>query len=43
METLLLNKDEVGSLIDLDLIQAAVEDGYRHFNSGEVVQPHYMA
>ena len=43
METLLLNKDEVGSLIDLDLIQAAVEDGYRHFNSGEVVQPPFMA
>lgn len=43
METLLLNKDEVGSLIDLDAVLAAVEDGYRSFNSGLVVQPHFMA
>ena len=43
METLLLNKDEVGSLIDLDKVQAAVEDGYRSFNSGMVEQPPFMA
>lgn len=43
METLLLNKEEVGSLIDLDAILAAVEDGYRSFNSGLVVQPNFMA
>jgi len=43
METLLLNKDEVGSLIDLDAILAAVENGYRSFNSGLVVQPNFMA
>jgi ornithine cyclodeaminase/alanine dehydrogenase len=42
METLLLNKEEVGSLIDLDAIRAAVEDGYRSFNSGLVVQPDIM-
>ena len=42
METLLLNKEEVGNLIDLDAIRAAVEDGYRSFNSGLVVQPDIM-
>jgi ornithine cyclodeaminase/alanine dehydrogenase len=43
METLLLNKEEVGSLIDLDTLLAAVEDGYRSFNSGLAVQPDFMA
>ena len=43
METLLLNKDEVGSLIDLDAVLVAVEAGYRSFNSGLVVQPDFMA
>lgn len=43
METLLLNKEEVGSLIDLDAIRAAVEAGYGSFNSGQVVQPKFMA
>jgi alanine dehydrogenase len=43
METLLLNKDEVGNLIDRDAILAAVEDGYRSFSSGLVVQPDFMA
>ncbi|MEW6401305.1 MAG: ornithine cyclodeaminase family protein, partial [Chloroflexota bacterium] len=33
---------EVGSLIDLDAVLAAVEDGYRSFNSGLVVQPKIM-
>lgn len=42
METLLLNKSEVGSLIDLDKVQEAVENGYRSFNSGLVVQPDFM-
>jgi ornithine cyclodeaminase/alanine dehydrogenase len=42
MQTLLLNKDEVSSLIDLDAILAAVEDGYRSFNSGHVIQPPFM-
>ena len=43
MKTLLLNEKEVASLIDLDRILAAVEDGYRSFNSGKVVQPDFMA
>ncbi|MEA5084941.1 MAG: ornithine cyclodeaminase family protein [Lachnospiraceae bacterium] len=43
MKTLLLNKDEVGSLIDLDAVIAAVEEGYKSFNSGLVVQPDFMA
>ena len=43
METLLLNQDEVGSLIDLDAVRAAVEDGYRSFSGGQVVQPDFMA
>ncbi len=42
METLLLNKDEVGSLVDRDAVLAAVEDGYRSFNSDQVVQPDFM-
>lgn len=42
MDTLLLNKSEVGSLIDLDKIQEAVENGYKSFNSGLVVQPDFM-
>ena len=42
METLLLNKEEVGRLIDLDAVLAAVEDGYRSFNSGQVIQPDFM-
>ena len=42
MKTLLLNKSEVGSLIDLDAILAAVEDGYRSFNSGLVYQPEFL-
>jgi alanine dehydrogenase len=42
METLLLNKEEVGSLIDLDAVRTAVEEGYRSFNSGLVVQPDIM-
>ncbi len=42
MKTLLLNKSDVGSLIDLDSVLAAVEDGYRSFNRGLVVQPDFM-
>ncbi|MGI6584891.1 MAG: ornithine cyclodeaminase family protein [Lutisporaceae bacterium] len=42
MKTLLLNKDEVASLINLDAILAAVEDGYRSFNRGLVFQPDIM-
>ena len=43
METLLLNKDNVGSLIDLDAVQSAVEEGYKAFNSGYVVQPDFLS
>ena len=37
METLLLNKTDVGSLIDLDDVYKAVENGYRSFAKGHVV------
>jgi alanine dehydrogenase len=43
METLLLNKDEIGSLIDLDAVLEAVESGYKSFSSGRVVQPDFMS
>lgn len=43
MQTLLLSKEEVGSLIDLDAVIAAVENGYRSFNNGLVIQPDFMA
>jgi ornithine cyclodeaminase/alanine dehydrogenase len=42
MKTLLLNKDEVGAVLDLDEVLTAVENGYRAFNSGKVVQPDFM-
>lgn len=42
MKTLLLNKDEVGELIDLDAVLEAVENGYKSFNSGRVIQPDFM-
>lgn len=42
METLLLTKEEVASLIDLDAARAVVEDGYRSFNNGQVIQPPIM-
>lgn len=43
MKTLLLNQEEVGRLINLDQILEAVEEGYKSFNSGLVVQPDFMA
>ncbi len=42
MNTLLLNKSEVGSLIDLDKIQLSVESGYCKFSSGNVIQPDFI-
>lgn len=42
MNTLLLNKSDVGSLIDLDQILKFVENGYRSFNSGQVIQPDFL-
>jgi len=42
MKTLLLSKNEVGTLVDLDKMIEAVENGYKAFNSGKVVQPDFM-
>ena len=39
MDTLLLKNSEVASLIDVDDIVANVEEGYRNFSRGLVVQP----
>lgn len=43
MKTLLLTNDEVGKLLDIKDAIDAVEEGYKAFNSGEVVQPDYIA
>lgn len=43
MPTLLLNKTEVGTCIDLDEVLAAVESGYASFCSGKVVMPDFMS
>lgn len=42
MSTLLLNKDQVGALCDLDEIFGAIEDGYKNLNQGKVVLPPIM-
>ncbi|MCI8342816.1 MAG: ornithine cyclodeaminase family protein [Firmicutes bacterium] len=42
MKTLLLSKEEVAKLITLEDTIAAVEEGYRDFSSGKVIQPGYM-
>ena len=42
MNTLLLNKSQVESLLDLDLIQQCVEEGYCSFNKGLVIQPDFL-
>lgn len=42
MKTLLLNNTDVGKLIDLDDIYKKVEEGYKSFNSGKIVQPPIM-
>ena len=42
MKTLLLNRTEVGELIDLDDVLIAVENGYRSFSKGKVIQPDFM-
>lgn len=41
MKTLLLNRQDVSSLIDTKDVIAAVEQAYKAFNSGLVVQPAY--
>ena len=42
MKTLLLTKQEVGSLISMKEVIATVEEAYKAFNSEQVVQPPYM-
>ena len=41
MKTLLLNKENVGSLIRMDEVIGTVEEAYKAFNSGQVNQPPY--
>lgn len=43
MKTLLLKKEEVGNLICMREAIATVEEAYKAFNSGQVVQPDYMS
>ena len=42
MKTLLLKKEEVRGLISMKEVIGTVEEAYRAFNSGQVVQPPYM-
>lgn len=42
MGTLLLNKTDVGDIVDLDKVLDAVEDGYRSFQKGSVTQPNFI-
>lgn len=41
MKSLLLNKENVGSLIRMDEVIGTVEEAYKAFNSGQVNQPPY--
>ena len=42
MKTLLLTKDEVGRLISIKEVIGTVEEAYKAFSSGQVVQPDYI-
>jgi len=42
MKTLLLNKTQVASLISMAEVIGAVEEAYKAFSSGQVVQPDYI-
>ena len=42
-QTLLLNKSQVGQLLNMKDTIAVVEDGYRAFSGGQVQQPDYMS
>ncbi|WAJ39300.1 ornithine cyclodeaminase family protein [Pseudomonas sp. GOM7] len=42
MKTLLLNKAEVGSLITMQEVIGTVEEAYKAFSAGQVVQPDYI-
>jgi ornithine cyclodeaminase/alanine dehydrogenase len=41
MKTLLLNKQDVGRLISIKEVIGTVEEAYKAFNSGQVIQPAY--
>lgn len=41
MQTLLLNKEDAGSLISMKEVIGTVEEAYKAFNSGQVIQPAY--
>jgi len=43
MKTLLLKKEEVSTLICMQEVIGTVEEAYKAFNSGQVVQPDYMS
>lgn len=43
MKTLLLNKDEVSKLIDMQMVIDAVEKGYVAFNQKKAIQPNIMS
>ena len=42
MQTLLLSKAQVASLISMAEVISAVEEAYKAFSSGQVVQPDYI-
>lgn len=42
MKTLLLSKEEVGGLISMTEVIGAVEEAYKAFSGGQVVQPDYI-
>lgn len=42
MQTLLLSKEDVGRLISMQEVIGAVEEAYKAFSDGQVVQPPYM-
>jgi ornithine cyclodeaminase/alanine dehydrogenase len=42
MKTLLLNKAEVGRLISMEEVIGSVEEAYKAFSAGQVVQPDYI-
>ncbi|MCY1217761.1 Delta(1)-pyrroline-2-carboxylate reductase [compost metagenome] len=42
MKTLLLSKEEVGRLISMEEVIGSVEEAYKAFSGGQVVQPDYI-
>ena len=43
MKTLLLTKDDVAKVVSMKDAIEAVEEGYKAFNSGKVMQPDFIA